>query len=143
MKNSTKLSFAILASVTLSACQATENSASNDAPNLAAHDSNLKITRIIANDVPIDVDLTYDGELLFGGLPCNNLHASFEITAQAIKISDTGTTRQLCSEDIMVQEEEVLRVLSEQGPFIKTNESAWAFGVETDQIILTLEQDQE
>ena len=58
------------------------------------------------------VSLTFSEDRVYGNAGCNHWFASYQRDGQQIRFSDIGSTRKLCPELIMEQEQRFLELLS-------------------------------
>lgn len=58
------------------------------------------------------VSLTLSEGRAYGNAGCNHWFGSYELDGQQIRFSNLGSTRKLCAEEIMEQEQQFLDILS-------------------------------
>lgn len=58
------------------------------------------------------VSLTLSEGRAYGNAGCNHWFGSYELDGQEIRFSNLGSTRKLCAEEIMEQEQQFLDILS-------------------------------
>nr|WP_217477003.1 META domain-containing protein [Stutzerimonas stutzeri] len=58
------------------------------------------------------VSLTFSEDRAYGNAGCNHWFANYQRDGQTLRFSDIGSTRKLCAEHIMKQEQHFLELLS-------------------------------
>ncbi len=58
------------------------------------------------------VSLTFSEDRAYGNAGCNHWFASYQIEHQKLRFSEIGSTRKICAEHIMKQEQRFLELLS-------------------------------
>ncbi|MCQ4311876.1 META domain-containing protein [Stutzerimonas sp. VN223-3] len=59
------------------------------------------------------VSLTFSEDRVYGNAGCNHWFASYQLDNQQIRFSEIGSTRKMCAEHIMKQEQHFLELLSQ------------------------------
>lgn len=59
------------------------------------------------------VSLTFSHDRAYGNAGCNHWFASYELDGQQIRFSQIGSTRKMCAEHLMKQEQHFLHLLSQ------------------------------
>lgn len=59
------------------------------------------------------VSLTFSHDRAYGNSGCNHWFASYELDGQKIRFSQIGSTRKMCAEHLMKQEQHFLHLLSQ------------------------------
>jgi len=59
------------------------------------------------------VSLTFSEDRAYGNAGCNHWFASYQLDAQTLRFSEIGSTRKMCAEHIMKQEQHFLELLSQ------------------------------
>jgi heat shock protein HslJ len=59
------------------------------------------------------VSLTFSEDRAYGNAGCNHWFASYQLDGQKLRFSDIGSTRKMCAEHIMKQEQHFLELLSQ------------------------------
>ncbi len=59
------------------------------------------------------VSLTFSEDRAYGNAGCNHWFASYQLDGQKLRFSEIGSTRKMCAEHIMKQEEHFLELLSQ------------------------------
>lgn len=59
------------------------------------------------------VSLTFSEDRAYGNAGCNHWFASYQLDGQKLRFSEIGSTRKLCAEHIMKQEQHFLELLSQ------------------------------
>jgi len=59
------------------------------------------------------VSLTFSEDRVYGNAGCNHWFASYQLDNQKIRFSEIGSTRKMCAEHIMKQEQHFLELLSQ------------------------------
>ncbi|MFG3692841.1 META domain-containing protein [Stutzerimonas stutzeri] len=59
------------------------------------------------------VSLTFSEDRAYGNAGCNHWFASYRLDGQKLRFSEIGSTRKMCAEHIMKQEQHFLELLSQ------------------------------
>ncbi len=59
------------------------------------------------------VSLTFSEDRAYGNAGCNHWFASYQLDGQKLRFSEIGSTRKMCAEHIMKQEQHFLELLSQ------------------------------
>lgn len=59
------------------------------------------------------VSLTFSQDRAYGNAGCNHWFASYQLDGQQIRFSQIGSTRKMCAEHLMKQEQHFLQLLSQ------------------------------
>lgn len=59
------------------------------------------------------VSLTFSEDRAYGNAGCNHWFASYQLDGQTLRFSEIGSTRKICAEHIMKQEQHFLELLSQ------------------------------
>ncbi|MHB0763787.1 META domain-containing protein [Stutzerimonas sp. NM35] len=59
------------------------------------------------------VSLTFSQDRAYGNAGCNHWFASYQLDGQQIRFSQIGSTRKMCAEHLMQQEQHFLHLLSQ------------------------------
>ena len=59
------------------------------------------------------VSLTFSEDRAYGNAGCNHWFASYQLDGQTLRFSEIGSTRKMCAEHIMQQEQHFLELLSQ------------------------------
>jgi heat shock protein HslJ len=59
------------------------------------------------------VSLTFSEDRAYGNAGCNHWFANYQLNDQQIRFSEVGSTRKMCAEHIMKQEQQFLELLSQ------------------------------
>jgi len=59
------------------------------------------------------VSLTFSEDRAYGNAGCNHWFASYQLDGQQIRFSQIGSTRKMCAEHLMKQEQHFLHLLSQ------------------------------
>lgn len=59
------------------------------------------------------VSLTFSEDRAYGNAGCNHWFASYQLDGQTLRFSEIGSTRKMCAEHIMKQEQHFLELLSQ------------------------------
>jgi heat shock protein HslJ len=73
------------------------------------------ITEWIGEDAVVGrnpVSLTFSEDRAYGNAGCNHWFASYQLEGQKLRFSQIGSTRKMCAEHIMKQEQHFLELLS-------------------------------
>lgn len=102
MKNFTLASLALL----VSGCAVEPLTLQNDVTYIAEWIGNKPV--VGRNPV----SLTFSEDRVYGNAGCNHWFASYQLDNQKIRFSEVGSTRKMCAEHIMKQEQHFLELLS-------------------------------
>ena len=59
------------------------------------------------------VSLTFSEDRAYGNAGCNHWFASYQLDGQTLRFTEIGSTRKMCAEHIMKQEQHFLELLSQ------------------------------